>query len=40
MKHIHCKLLLAFAFLLVPLSAFGADKGITRSNWREPLFMG
>jgi len=40
MRHIPSKLLLAFAILLVPLSAFGADKGITRSNWREPHFMG
>ena len=40
MKHIHCKLLLAFAFLLVPLSAFGADKGITRQQLEGATLYG
>ena len=40
MRNPPVKLLLAFAFLLFVLPAFVSDKGITRSNWREPLFMG
>ena len=32
MRHIPCKLLLAFAFLLFTLPAFGADKGVARTK--------
>ena len=32
MRHIHCKLLLAFAFLLLAFPAFGADKGVARTK--------
>jgi hypothetical protein len=28
LRHIHCKFLLAFAFLLFTLPAFGAERGI------------
>ena len=30
MRHINCKLLLAFAFLLFTLPAFGAERGVKR----------
>ena len=40
MRHIHCKLLLAFAFLLFVLPAFVSDKGITRQQLEGATLYG
>ena len=40
MRHIHCKLLLSFAFLLFTLPAFGAGKGIALTGNRVALVVG
>ena len=40
MRHTPVKLLLAFAFLLFALPAFGADKGITRQQLEGATLYG
>jgi hypothetical protein len=37
MRHIHCKLLLAFALLLFVLPAFGAERGVKRTTLSSPV---